>query len=245
MRSLGANLGASRANSFQRQADGYEQTAVGHTSSRTDPDDAERLTGIYGLEGWGLESLQARHSQLVGGSSPYGSATVSAGQSPVLQCVRPPRRPRKERTIEDTRSGSAVQEAAVRLRADRRNRVMLSLSADPASRCDAPGFTRLAPTRRIRRCARTGALLTVIGLMRLARGVRSRWRPLLAGAVLTVLGVMLPSGTVILAAGLWSFAYALVFPAGSGADRKRRYELERELPVYSIPADCHQVILPY
>ena len=127
----------------------------------------------------------------------------------------------------------------MRLRADRRNRVMLSLSADPASRHDAPGFTRLAPTRRIRRCARTGALLTVIGLMRLARGVRSRWRPLLAGAVLTVLGVMLPSGTVILAAGLWSFAYALVFPASSGADRKPselERELERELATYARSA---------
>jgi hypothetical protein len=81
--------------------------------------------------------------------------------------------------------------------------------------------------------------------MRLARGVRSRWRPVLAGAVLTVLGVMMRSSVVILAAGLWFFAYALVFPASSDADRKRRYELERELPVYSIPAECHQVVLPH
>jgi hypothetical protein len=87
-------------------------------------------------------------------------------------------------------------------------------------------------------------LLTVIGLMRLARGVRSRWRPWLAGAVLTVLGVMLRSDVVI-GAGLWFFAYALIFPASADADRKRRYELERELPVYSIPAACHQLILPH
>jgi hypothetical protein len=133
----------------------------------------------------------------------------------------------------------------MRRRADRRNRVMWSRSGDPAGRYDPPGFTRLPQTRRIRRCVRTGALLTVIGLMRLARGVRSRWRPLLAGAVLTVLGVMMQTGVVILAAGLWFFAYALVFPASSDADRKRRYELERELPIYSIPAESHQVILPH
>ena len=131
----------------------------------------------------------------------------------------------------------------MRMRADRRNLVMWSLSAGPAGRYDAPGLTRLARTRRIRRCIRTGTLLTVIGLMRLARGVRSRWRPLLAGVVLTMLGVMLGSDVVI-GAGLWFFAYALIFPASSDADRKRRYELERELPIYSIPADSHQVILP-
>ena len=131
------------------------------------------------------------------------------------------------------------------MRLHRRNVVIWSLSVDSAGRYDARTFTRLARTRRIRRCVRTGALLTLIGLMRLARGVRSRWRPLLPGAVLTVLGVLLRSGVVILATGLWFFAYALVFPASSDADRKRRYELERELPVYSTPAECHQVILPH
>jgi hypothetical protein len=83
--------------------------------------------------------------------------------------------------------------------------------------------------------------------MRLARGERSRWRPLLAGAVLTVVGIMLRSGAwgMILAVGLWFFVYALLIPASSDADRKRRAELERELPVYSIPAECHQVIWPH
>lgn len=135
----------------------------------------------------------------------------------------------------------------MRLRPHRRNPVMWSLSVDPAGRYDARGFTRLPPTRRIRRCVRTGALLTVIGLMRLARGERSRWRPLLAGAVLTVVGIMVRSGAwgMILAVGLWFFAYALLIPASSDADRKRRYELERELPVYTIPAECHQVIWPH
>ena len=44
----GANLGAIRANNFSRQANEYGQTNGDHASSRTDPDDAERLTGIYG-----------------------------------------------------------------------------------------------------------------------------------------------------------------------------------------------------
>ena len=124
---------------------------------------------------------------------------------------------------------------------------MWSLSVDPRGRHDARGFTRLVQTRRLPRCVRTGALLTVIGLMRLARGERSRWRPLLAGAVLTVVGIMLRSGAwgMILAVGLWFFVYALLIPASSDADRKRRAELERELPVYSIPAECHQVIWPH
>ena len=134
----------------------------------------------------------------------------------------------------------------MRLRADRRNLVTWSVSVDPAGRYGAPGFTRLARTKRIHRCLRIGALLTVIGLMRLARRVRSRWRPLLTGAVLTVVGVILRNDALglILAAGLLFFVYPLLIPASSDADRKRRYELERELPVYSIPVECHQIVWP-
>ncbi len=50
MRSLGANVGATRANNFPRQADGYGQADGGHPSSRAGPDDTERLTGIYGSD---------------------------------------------------------------------------------------------------------------------------------------------------------------------------------------------------
>ena len=124
------------------------------------------------------------------------------------------------------------------LRARRRNLAVWSPSVGPADRYGARGPTRLARTRRIRRCLRTGALLTVIGLMRLARGARPRWRPLLAGTVLTVAGVMLRSGAwgAVLLPGLWFFVYALLIPARSDADRKRRSELARELAGYSTPA---------
>lgn len=47
-------MGATRANDFLRQANEYGQTDGDHASSRTDPDDAERLTGIYGSEGMPL-----------------------------------------------------------------------------------------------------------------------------------------------------------------------------------------------
>jgi len=62
-RSMGANVGATRANSFPRQVDEYGQATGDHARSRTGLDDAERLTGIYGSEGWGFESLRARPGQ--------------------------------------------------------------------------------------------------------------------------------------------------------------------------------------
>jgi hypothetical protein len=44
-------VGATRANDFPRQANRYGQAEGDLPSMRTDPDKAERLTGIYGLEG--------------------------------------------------------------------------------------------------------------------------------------------------------------------------------------------------
>jgi hypothetical protein len=41
-------LGATRANGFMRQSNEYGQAGSDHASPRTDPDNAERLTGIYG-----------------------------------------------------------------------------------------------------------------------------------------------------------------------------------------------------
>jgi hypothetical protein len=126
----------------------------------------------------------------------------------------------------------------MRRRARRRSLVMWDPSVGPAGRYGALGLRRPARTRGIRRCVRTGALLTVIGLVRLARAVRSRWRPLLAGTVLTVVGVVLrssPWGAVLLP-GLLFLAVAVLIPAGPEADWKRRSELERELAGYLTPA---------
>jgi hypothetical protein len=127
----------------------------------------------------------------------------------------------------------------MRLRSHRRNPVAWSLSANPAGRYGDPRLMRPVRTRRIRRSLRIGTLITVIGLMRLARGARHRWRPLLAGTVLTVVGVMLRGGVgglLITIPGLWFLVYTLLIPASSNTDRKRHAELERELAAYSTPA---------
>ena len=121
----------------------------------------------------------------------------------------------------------------MRLRQHRRNLVVWSQSAAPTRRYGSPWFARPARTRRIR----TGVLLTVVGLMPLARAVRIRWRPLL-GVVLTVAGVMYRGGpvSVVLFPGLLLLLSALLIPASPKLDRTRRSELERDLAVYSTPA---------
>jgi hypothetical protein len=126
----------------------------------------------------------------------------------------------------------------MRLRAHRRNLVVWSSSVDQADRYAAPRLARRAGTRRIRRFIHLGALLTVIGLMHLARAVRPRWRPLLAGVVLTVVGVILHSSmwSVVLVPGILFLWSALLIPPSPDTDQKRRFELERELAGYSTPA---------
>jgi len=116
----------------------------------------------------------------------------------------------------------------MRLRPHRRNLVVWSQSAGPVGRYGARRFTRVARTRRVRRGIRTGALLTVIGLIRLASAVRTRWRPLLAGGVLMVVSVMLRSGvgSVAFFPGAWFLLFALLTPPSSKAARKRRSELD-------------------
>lgn len=133
---------------------------------------------------------------------------------------------------------SRMWEAAMRLRTRRRNIVVWSPPVGPADRYGTPRLTRLSRTRRIHRCIRTGAFLTIIGLMRLARAVRPRWRPLLAGGVLTVVGIIMHSSVwgTVLVPGLLFLWSALLIPASPDADRKRRSELERELAAYSTPA---------
>ena len=118
----------------------------------------------------------------------------------------------------------------MRLRAHRRNVVLWSQSASSIGRYGAPPSTR---TRRIRRWIRTGALLTVLGLIHVARAARARWGLLLAAGVLTVVGVMLGGlGGVI----LLFLASAPFVPARPKAERMRHVELERELGIYSHPA---------
>ena len=115
----------------------------------------------------------------------------------------------------------------MRLRPHRRNLVVWSQSASSAGRFGAPPLMR---TRRIRRWIRTAALLTIIGLMPLARAVRGRCRTVLAGVVLTAVGVTSrdgPGGLVLLP-GLWFLLTAPLVPATRKADRVRP-ELEREL----------------
>jgi len=79
----------------------------------------------------------------------------------------------------------------------RKNLVVWSSSAD------MPGVTARRRRRRraLRKRIRTGALIAVIGLVRFARVVRARrgLAFLLAGAVLSVVGNVLPSGVVFIA----------------------------------------------
>jgi hypothetical protein len=108
----------------------------------------------------------------------------------------------------------------MRLRPRRRNLVVWNQSVGPVGRCGAPRITRIARTRRVRRGIRTGALLTAIGLIRLARAVRMYWRPLLAGGVLTLGGFMQRSaaGNVVFLPGVLLFLLSvLLTPPSSGA----------------------------
>lgn len=126
----------------------------------------------------------------------------------------------------------------MRRRAHRRNLVVWSPATGPGSRYGAPMLARPARTSRIRRSIRIGGLLTVIGLIRLVRAVRLRWRPLLAGVVLTAMGVMPLSGAwgaLLFLSGAMFLLFALLTAPASTADRKQRCELERELAAYFTP----------
>jgi len=88
----------------------------------------------------------------------------------------------------------------MRPRLRRQNLVVWNASTRPAGWYGAPRDTRLGHARWIRRWIRTAALFAVIGLVRLARAVRSRRGVilLLAGAGFTAAGSILPSGVVFI-----------------------------------------------
>jgi hypothetical protein len=125
----------------------------------------------------------------------------------------------------------------MRLRAHRRNRVVWGPSAGSVGRYGAPRLSRPARTGRIHRWIRTGLLLMVIGLMRLVHAARPRWRPVLAGGVLTGFGVVAAVvwGLVLLP-GLLLLVSAALIPARPKTDRAQRAEVEHELGVFSHPA---------
>jgi hypothetical protein len=127
----------------------------------------------------------------------------------------------------------------MRLRSRRRDLVIWSLSVSPADRRGQMPPLRPVRTRRVRRALRLGVLVTLVGAMRLGRGVRYRWRPLLAGTVLGAIGFTLRGGAlgIVLLPGLWLWFYAFLIPGGSDADRHRLSELERELAAYSTAAE--------
>ena len=125
----------------------------------------------------------------------------------------------------------------MRLRPRRRNLVIWSPSACRAERGHGLWFTRPARSRRIRTRMRTLGLLAAIGLIRLGAAARPRWRPLLAGTVLTVAGILLRGGApgMVMIPGMLSLLSALLVPADPVAAGPRRRELERELAAYSTP----------
>ena len=124
------------------------------------------------------------------------------------------------------------------LRRQQRNLVVWSQSPDRYR--SSQGMRRTRP-RRIRRWLRLARLLPLLGLLTVARGVRPRWKPLLAGTVLTVAGLTMRGsgpGSVLLLPGLLLLLSAPLLP---GAPSAERLELERELAGYWTSAQRHDL----
>jgi len=85
---------------------------------------------------------------------------------------------------------------------------------------------------------RTGVLFAILGVMRVAAAARPRWRPLLAGVVLTTAGIVLRGGApgIVMIPGMLSLLSALLVPVDPVTAGPRRRELERELAAYSTPS---------
>ena len=102
----------------------------------------------------------------------------------------------------------------MRLRPHRRTMVVWSSSSGRTVRHAVQQMTRSARPGRIRWWLRTGALLTIIGAIRLAQTVRTYPRPAisLAGMVITVIGASLPSEAVLVS-GFGVLLLALFMPS--------------------------------
>ena len=125
----------------------------------------------------------------------------------------------------------------MRLQPHRRRLVVFSSPADPAVRRGAAPDKRVARTGPFGRFLRIGLLLTVIA-------VRPRWQPLLAGVVLTAIGLIdrQGPGSVLIIPGLLSFWGALMTAGDTDTDRERRSQLRRELAAYSTPAQRCELV---
>jgi len=102
----------------------------------------------------------------------------------------------------------------VSLRPHRRTMVVWSSSSGRTARHGVQQTARSARPGRIRWWLRTGALLAIIGVMRLARIARTHERPTisLAGTAITVIGISLPSGAVLVS-GFVVLMLALFVPS--------------------------------
>jgi hypothetical protein len=130
----------------------------------------------------------------------------------------------------------------MRLRAHRRSLVIWSHSAGPEDWYAAPRHAQVARRTRMRRGVRTAGLLTIMGMMRLARGARPRWRPLLAGTALTAAGLALGNAwSLMFLAGVWAFIYSVLIPDGADAGGSPPPELRRELAGYCTPGQCRDL----
>jgi hypothetical protein len=108
----------------------------------------------------------------------------------------------------------------VRLRPRRRTIVVWSSSPGGAARHSAQETSRPVRPGRIRWWLRIGVLLTIIGLIRLARTARKYPRPALslAGTAVTVAGISLPSGAALVCGILVLLAAQfLPYPASAPA----------------------------
>jgi hypothetical protein len=124
------------------------------------------------------------------------------------------------------------------LRARRRNVVVWRSSRARGGRYSLTTCSRPPRKRRLHRLLRISWLLTILGLMRLARALGRRWPPLLAGGALTAAGLLLrgAAGGLAFLPGVLFLYSALLIEASPDANRKRRLALERELAGYFTAA---------